>query len=263
MTENSQPDTPLPPPLDLIAYAQNGEDVVLYRTFKNVTRGFYVDVGSGDPTEGSVTKNLIDRLSWRGIDIEPQLPLCEALRRERPRSLVIDCAVGIKKEERAFYRLSDNWGMSTLDQSIANRHRESGWTVFEDVVSVMPLDEILEGRAVPGFELLKIDVEGSEAEVLASFSIKLWRPQVVVVEATLPATTEMAHEEWEHFLLEAGYRLCLFDGLNRFYVSGDAQHLTESLSIPANIFDRYIQLRWWKGLTEEARRFADPDSQFS
>jgi len=210
-----------------------------------------------------VTKNLIDRLLWRGIDIEPQSPLCEALRRERPNSLVIDCAVGVAREGRAFYRLTDNWGMSTLDQSIAKRHQESGWTVLEETVSVVPLEEILEGRATPGFELLKIDVEGAEAEVLASFSINYWRPQVIVIEATLPATTEVVHEEWEHLLLNAGYQLCLCDGLNRFYVSSDALHLAASLSIPANVFDRYIQFRWWKGLTEETRRLADPESRLS
>jgi hypothetical protein len=93
-----------------------------------------------------------------------------------------------------------------------------------------------------------------------SFSIGFWRPKVVI-EATLPATTDLAHEEWEHFLLNAGYQLCLFDGLNRFYVSSDAAQLAASLSIPANVFDHYIQLRWWKGLTGEARRFADPESR--
>ena len=51
-----------------ISYAQNFEDVILWRALNHVENGFYVDVGAMDPTEHSVTKafyNEIGRASCR------------------------------------------------------------------------------------------------------------------------------------------------------------------------------------------------------
>lgn len=258
MQNQDLPVQPSPPQLEIIAFAQNAEDVVLYRTFRGVREGFYVDVGSGHPTEGSVTKNLVDLLDWSGIDIEPQASLAHALRLARPRSTVIDSAIGLGSSDRTFYRLEDNWGMSTLDQEIAMRHREAGWTVREDVVSVVTMNDVLEGVATPGFELLKIDVEGAEEEVVGSMDLDYWRPQVIVIEATVPASTESVKHKWEHHLIDARYELCLFDGLNCFYVAEGASHLKQALSIPANVFDRFIHLRWWRELSLARRNELDP-----
>ena len=242
----------------LISYAQNAEDVVLLRAFRDNPGGVYVDVGAGHPVDGSLTKNLIDLLGWTGVDIEPQADLCRALAEHHPRSSVVECCVGAPGR-RTFYRLPDNWGMGTLDPEVAQRHSVSGWDVVEHEVAVVPLDDVLEGRVLPEFELLKIDVEGAEREVLDTLSLDYWQPQVVVIEATRPATTEPSHSEWEAYLTRADYRLCLFDGLNRFYVSPSAGHLEASLRAPANIFDRFVPAYWWRRLSDEAKDAADPE----
>jgi FkbM family methyltransferase len=253
---------PRPSQLELIAYAENAEDVVLCRTFRNRSNGFYVDVGSGYPTEGSLTKNLIDRLQWSGIDIEPQWSLCERLRADRPRSKVVQCAIGTTKGQATFFRPDGNWALSTLDKKVARRHSESGWTLIEEQVEVRTLDEVLREDAKPEFDLLKVDVEGFERDVLLSIDLEYWLPQVVVVEATQPETTIQTNEDWEHLLLDVGYKLCLFDGLNRFYSSPKSGHLSEMLSIPANVFDRYIQYAWWERLSMDAQREIDPFGRF-
>jgi hypothetical protein len=42
--------------MTFVSYAQNYEDVMLYRALKGVERGFYIDVGAMDPIVDSVTK---------------------------------------------------------------------------------------------------------------------------------------------------------------------------------------------------------------
>jgi hypothetical protein len=42
--------------MSFISYAQNFEDVMLWRALQHVERGFYIDVGANDPTIDSVTK---------------------------------------------------------------------------------------------------------------------------------------------------------------------------------------------------------------
>jgi hypothetical protein len=57
-----------PPPF--ISYAQNYEDVMLLRAFKDVAHGFFIDVGANDPIGDSVTCAFYQR-GWVGINIEP------------------------------------------------------------------------------------------------------------------------------------------------------------------------------------------------
>ena len=249
--------------IERIAFAQNAEDIVLFRAFRDHPAGFYVDVGSGDPTEGSVTKNLVDGLGWTGIDIEPQPALAHKLREARPRSVIVGAAVGTATEDRHFYRLTDNWGMSTLYPEIAERHAKEGWTVQEEVIRTLTLEEVLEAHASRPIDLLKVDVEGAELEVFKSFDLSRWRPAVIVAEATAPATELATHGSWERLLLDAGYLLCLFDGLNRFYARSDAVELAQRLAVPANVFDRFIQLHWWRALSVEGRLEADPAGAFA
>jgi chromosome segregation ATPase len=61
-----------------------------------------------------------------------------------------------------------------------------------------------------------------------------------VIEATVPNTCQASHHAWEGGVLDAGYELCLFDGLSRFYVSQErAAQLGDRLRRPANVLDNY------------------------
>ncbi len=122
---------------------------------------------------------------------------------------------------------------------------------------------------VPGpVDFLKVDVEGFEREVLAGADWYSFRPRVVVMEATVPKSDEPAHEAWEPTLLEAGYRLALFDGLNRFYARADEPALLQTLAIPANVLDDFVPYVWthqvdqaqqWAHSLEEALTHADQE----
>ena len=44
----------------MISYAQNFEDVILWRALKHVEAGRYIDIGANDPEKDSVTKVFYD-----------------------------------------------------------------------------------------------------------------------------------------------------------------------------------------------------------
>lgn len=115
----------------------------------------------------------------------------------------------------------------------------------------MTLESVLTAHAPVGFDLLKVDVEGAEADVLASADLRRWRPRAVVVEATVPLSSAPSHAEWEPSLLDAGYVLCLFDGLNRWYGREDESALCAARSVPANTLDRWIPVAWAEQLGHE------------
>ncbi|MFI0481821.1 FkbM family methyltransferase [Actinomadura sp. 9N215] len=231
---------------DLIAYAGNAEDVVLMRAFAGQRDGFFVDVGAGEPVSGSLTKNLVDGLGWQGVNIEPLPERHARLQRARPGDVNLCVAVGDRPGTATFFRVvpgrgkTGGGGLSTLRRDVLERHLADGWRHEELRVEVVTLETILGAHAKPGFDLLKVDVEGAEAAVLGSADLRAWRPRVIVVEATVPLTSRPSHQEWEPHVLKAGYRLALFDGLNRFYARDNEPDLRERLAVPANVLDNYI-----------------------
>ena len=82
----------------MISFAQNFEDVMLWRVFRDQPTGFYVDVGAADPTKNSVTKWFYD-LGWSGINIEPQPEYFKTLQLQRARDTNLNCGVGAARGE--------------------------------------------------------------------------------------------------------------------------------------------------------------------
>ena len=55
-----------------LSYAENFEDLLLDRVFRNQNAGVYVDIGAADPVRHSVTLKFHLR-GWRGVNVEPSL----------------------------------------------------------------------------------------------------------------------------------------------------------------------------------------------
>jgi len=225
-----------------IAYGGNFEDVVLCRAFKSNGPGTYVDVGAGDPVEGSVTKNLYDLFGWTGVNVEPLNEFYQQLVEGRPNDVNIRAAVASHEGQITFHEVSGAPGrwLGTINDDVAQRYREQGTIVNDYLVPAVPLDSILRAHVTPGFDLLKIDVEGGEAETLASFNLDYWKPRVVLIEAIDPLDHTDSSKPWDTFLTSAGYELQLFDGVNHFYVRHNEPELANAIRVPANVLDKFI-----------------------
>lgn len=232
---------PSEPPF--ISFAQNAEDVVLWRAFQDVPTGTYVEVGANHPTSSSITRAFYDR-GWAGIEIEPVTEFAEAYRAARPRDTVVQAAVTDSGAETVTIHVVDGTGLSTLDDDIIERHTSTGWTAHDESVPARRLDDILDEHLPSDHEIhfMVIDVEGSEGAVLATLDLSRRRPWVLVVEATAPNSTETTHEAWEPGILASGYRFCLFDGLSRFYVAEEHGELHDRLAAPVNPLDDFVPL---------------------
>jgi FkbM family methyltransferase len=234
--------------MNFVSYAQNQEDVMLYRALREVRQGFYIDVGAQDPIVDSVTKAFYDR-GWRGINIEPSSEYFQRLQSERPHDINLATAVGKDTGVITFYEVLHT-GLSTTRASYAQRHSLTGHEVAAREVPCTTLDQICQEYRVSTVHFLKIDVEGSEREVLEGFSFETVRPWLVVVEATEPNTDRQLFAEWEELLINRSYRFIYFDGLNRFYVAEEHAELAEHFSHPPNVFDQYVSYQFWQ-LREE------------
>jgi FkbM family methyltransferase len=225
--------------MTFVSYAQNFEDVMLWRALKHVESGFYIDVGANDPEIDSVTKAFYER-GWRGINIEPVAQWFQRLEAQRPRDINLQVAAGAKQGELVIYELPDT-GLSTVDKAIAERHEaERGYAKAERLVPVETLTSVCRRLHMGPIHFLKIDVEGAEKDVLDGLDLSIIRPWIIVVESTLPNTQVEDYEQWEPILCHADYEYVYFDGLNRYYVAHEHHELKAHFGAPPNFFDQFV-----------------------
>lgn len=222
----------------MISYAQNFEDVILNRVFKDQPTGFYIDVGAADPINLSVTKWFYDN-GWSGINVEPVREFYDMLARDRPRDVNLNCGAGATSGEMRFHEYPvKEW--STFDLNARPSEKAAGLGIREVVVPIRTLNEIIEqnasGRSI---DFLKIDVEGWEEQVLRGIDLRTHRPTVILLETIDRDTQEQVSAAVETILNDADYLSVYFDGINNFYLKRERAELTKRLSTPPNLFDDF------------------------
>ena len=235
---------PANPPRPFRSYAQNLEDIVLWRALHGIKNGRYIDIGACDPRFLSISRGFYER-GWRGVHFEPLPEFAERLRSDRPDEPVHQVALSDRCGEIEFFR-SPNEGNSTGVPAYASSD------AARLSVPVRTLASFGSGWAGNEVHWMKIDVEGMEADVLRGWDPKLLRPWILLIEATRPNSPEPCHEAWEPMVLAAGYHFALFDGLNRFYVADEHRELLPIVAAPANIFDLIAgcRLQGWRSFIE-------------
>jgi FkbM family methyltransferase len=225
--------------MSFISYAQNFEDVMLWRALRQVEKGFYIDVGAWSPDIDSVTRAFYER-GWHGINIEPNPEFHSQYLQRRIHDINLCIALGDSSGTLNMNFMSSS-GLSTLDDQIAQQHERNGCRGEKKEVNVTTLKAVWD-QHVPinqDVHFLKVDVEGFEAAVLRGNDWTRNRPWIVVVEATLPSSQIESHNAWESILFAANYRFAYADGLNRFYVADEHADLLPTFKYPPNVFDDF------------------------
>lgn len=223
--------------MTLISFAQNGEDVILWRALGHVENGFYIDIGACDPNELSVTRLFYDR-GWSGINVEPAKEFHDRCVAERPRDLNLNVAVTARAGVVRFLNVPGT-GLSTTLDEVAASAAGHGFTVEARDVPSLSLADICASAPRDTIHFLKIDVEGGERAVLEGADFQRFRPWIVLVEATVPLSAERNDAQWRDLLLNAGYEQAYFDGVNLYFVAQEHRELAEKLAIPPNALDDY------------------------
>lgn len=220
----------------MISYAQNFEDVILWRVLKDVSNGLYVDVGAFHPEIDSVTKWFYDQ-GWTGINLEPVPEMFAILEAGRPRDTNICAAAGATAGTAQMAVIPESMGLSSFDIAFVEANVAMPHTLLQ--VEVRPLREVLEPYAGNDIHFLKIDAEGSEQDVLRGMDFTLFRPWVVLVEATEPMSQIRTLGKWNDIFSGNKYQHAYFDGLNDFFVAAEKMELASRLGQPPNVFDEF------------------------
>ena len=223
----------------MISYGQNFEDVILARALSDIQVGKYLDVGAHDPEIDSVTNHFY-LSGWSGINIEPQVSLYEKLNQSRPRDINLNLCIGDFDGQIDFAIVQNRtgWSSSSKDQ-IRNLNDDIELDVKIVAMEQKTLTTVLNDNPLEEIHFLKIDVEGNESEAISGIDLKIHRPWIMVIEATVPGSMVPNFDLWEPLLLNSGYKFVYADGLNRFYLADERSELVSRFKYPPNVFDDF------------------------
>lgn len=227
------------------SFAQNHEDVLLYRCLHGIKDGFYVDIGAGNPIHDSVT-NWFYLIGWNGINIEPNPEQFRMLPEYRPRDVNLNIGIYETSGTLPFYQVKSNsvghgWGLSSFDKSTPELATDLGFdhTVIE--IEVRTLNSVLDEHAAEKvIDFLKIDVEGLEFCIIQSTDFRKHRPRVLCIEANHALWAMPRWLEWEPCLLNSGYLFACYDGLNNYYVREEDYGLLSQFQAGVNVHDHFL-----------------------
>lgn len=222
-----------------ISYAQNYEDIIIRRLFADKRDGFFIDVGAFDPFLKSTTF-AFSKIGWQGMNIDVCKENIEKFKIHRSKDINICAAVGSGEDEKEFFVVPGTT-RSTILKDLAQDYSERGMQVTSEKIATKSLTDLCDENSITKIDFISIDTEGSEESVIKSFDLERFLPTLIVVEATFPETSQPAWQPWEKHLLNANYNCAYFDGLNRFYIHKDQNHLQKHFELPPNYFDNFVR----------------------
>lgn len=197
-------------------------------------KGTVVEIGAFDGRTYSNSLGLIRR-GWNGLFAEPVpefFKRCQELHGNNPLVTLVQTAIS---DFNGVSSISLAGPLSTIDQVTKSEYEVLDWSkdFFEGQeieVTTRTLDEFLHNNGISsGFEVLIVDVEGSEEKVFSEFDLVYWRPILVIVELAdfhpFLTSTKRAHWNLGNSILETGYGVIYKDAINTIF--GRKDYLTK------------------------------------
>ena len=192
------------------------EKALVRQFFGNADRGFFVEVGANEPASIHSQTWHLEQRGWRGILIEPNRALMDALVRQRPGSRVSNVACS-SPEKAGVAELKipyvSGGAIDTGKAALEVEIDHAGFAAYRtETVKVVTLDSILAENHVSGIDLLSIDVEGTELDVLKGLDLNRYRPRLILLE------DKLVYLNKHRWLRRNGYRLVKRTLFNNWYV---------------------------------------------
>ena len=204
-------------PKSVTSYGQGGEDLILERLFEGKAKTlFYVDVGSNDPIQRSNTYLFYLR-GWSGLAIDGNPELIEQHKLVRPRDLAL-CALVSNTEEQKVFTIFEDTCVSSADENQVKLMKNTRKASREVTTQTKTLNAIFIEQNIPHrFDLLSIDIEGSDYKALAGIDFSKYQPTVIAIEDHTFDINDPESSEIHKFLTSRCYRLDSYARPNLFY----------------------------------------------
>lgn len=191
-----------------ISWSQCAEDIV-FCNINESKSGRYIDVGAHHPNRFSVTRKLYEK-GWNGVNIEANADLLSEFFKRRKRDINLNYAVGSKDKYQLTIFMEP--ALSTVNLKWKKKYLEEK-NIVQKIVEVpgKTLYEIqLEYGKGAKFDLLNVDVEGSDLDVIKSFNFEKLDcslyPSCIIIEMK-PGIENISKSELSNHLMKFGYKI--------------------------------------------------------
>jgi FkbM family methyltransferase len=224
----------------MISYAQNYEDLILNRIFKDQPKGVYVDVGANEPIKDNVTYHFYLK-GWIGLNFEPNQAYFKKLQEIRPNDISFNFGCSDKEEVLEFKEILDT-GLSTFSNEFDSIINSLDFKIIKHQIKCVPIKNIFKEQKITTIDFMSVDVEGFEFNVLKGNDWDKYRPKVIVLEGVAPTRQDIiTYTSFQSFLENVDYKLRYFDGLNVFFTDNKNINIPNSCFYPPNCFDDFRQ----------------------
>jgi len=155
--------------------------------FGRRTDGCFVEVGAFDGDYVSNTSGLAD-IGWSGFYIEPVPKYFERCVKRHESNTAVTVSRYAVGAQAGKVEINVGGPLSTISDDMRLNFDSLDWAKGSFEQGKIQAEQItLEGYLVrhkikETFELLVVDVEGTEWDMFRNFNIKKWRPQMVIIE---------------------------------------------------------------------------------
>lgn len=139
------------------------------------TGGLFLEAGANDGIFHSYTYRLEKERNWTGVLVEPAPKAFSACKLNRPRSIVLNCALTDENVDT----LTGDFDGHPMGSVGGTRLNRSAAITVKAMSLTKIFEQRLQGRTV---DLMSIDVENYELNALRSLDFARFRPRFILVE---------------------------------------------------------------------------------
>ena len=197
-------------------YSQFGEDAILEKYLKE-DKGFYLDIGSGDPVRGSNTYFLYKK-GWKGILIDPLTRNIFSSKVIRGKDKIIQGLVGATNKSYTFFEMYPYEYSTTNDEIVNDLINERRAKLVKKVqLHTYSVSDLRLYITLDQPSLLSVDCEGLDLEVLKTIDLKTMKFRVICAE-DFDFNPVSKSSAINHYLIENGYEIVDRAGPSSIYV---------------------------------------------
>lgn len=208
-----------------ISWAQEGEDLILERLFgKNITDGFYVDIGAHHPYRFSNTYRFYRR-GWSGINVDALPGTAKLFHSKRPRDITVECGVADKSSSLTYHVFNEP-ALNTFSLEEANKKNVTPYRIIKTLqIPVRPLVDILDEHLPENtiIDFMSVDVEGFDYQVILSNDWIKYRPKIVLVELLRADIKDFLNVPIYQLLIKNNYNLLAKTMNTAFFIADEAR----------------------------------------
>jgi FkbM family methyltransferase len=149
-----------------------------YFSFEN---GIFLEVGANDGIRQSTTYIYEKTMNWTGILIEPS-DWFNDLKNNRPKSKHFNCALVSYDWNKSVIKGTFNELSSDAMNLMSQTEQSTIYKGGDKEVEARTMDDVISSTNYTNFDLISLDVEGSELSVLKGFNFNKHKTKYFLIE---------------------------------------------------------------------------------